>query len=82
VLRPGGKLLAITLSMGHMSPWVKLRTAVEYVLRFGLPPAGSSFTLDAFSRLIAGTGFEIREAVLVTEKPLPTSYISAIKPQK
>ena len=81
VLRPGGKLLAITLSMGHMSLWNKLRTAVEYVLRFGIPPAGSPFTLDAFSRLIAGAGFEIREAVLVTEKPFPTSYVSAIKPQ-
>jgi ubiquinone/menaquinone biosynthesis C-methylase UbiE len=81
VLRPGGKLLAITLSMGHMSPWAKLHTAVEYVLRFGIPPAGSPFTLDSFSRLMAGAGFEIREAVLVTKKPFPTSYVSAIKAQ-
>jgi len=44
VLRPSGKLLAITLSMGHMSLWNKLRTAVEYVLRFGIPPAGSPFS--------------------------------------
>jgi ubiquinone/menaquinone biosynthesis C-methylase UbiE len=81
VLRPGGKLLAITLSMGHMSLWNKLCTAVEYVLRFGIPPAGTPFTLGTFSRLIANAGFEIREAVLVTEKPFPTSYVSAIKPQ-
>ena len=81
VLRPAGKLLAITLSMGRMSLWAKLRTAVEYVLRFGVPPAGSPFTLDTFSRLIVGAGFEIREAVLVTERPFPTSYVSAIKPR-
>jgi ubiquinone/menaquinone biosynthesis C-methylase UbiE len=81
VLKPGGKLLAIALSMGHMSPWAKLRTAVEYVLRFGIPPAGSTFKLDSFSQLIADAGFEIREAVLVTRNPFPTSYISAIKPR-
>jgi ubiquinone/menaquinone biosynthesis C-methylase UbiE len=82
VLRPGGRLLAITLSIGHMSVWDKLRTAVEYILRFGIPPAGSPFTLDAFSRLIVDAGFELREAMLVTEKPFPTSYVSAIKPQR
>ena len=81
VLRPGGKLLAITLSMRHMSVWAKLRTAVEYVLRFGVPPAGSPFMLSTFTRLIADAGFDVREAVLVTEKPFPTSYVSAIKPQ-
>ena len=81
VLRPGGKLLAITLSMGHMSLWAKLQTAVEYVLRFGVPPAGSPFRLDTFSQLITDAGFKIREAVLVTEKPFPTSYVSATKPQ-
>ena len=82
VLRPGGKLLAITLSMRHMSVWAKLRTAVEYVFRFGVPPAGSPFKLGTFSRLIADAGFKIREAVLATEKPFPTSYVSAIKPQR
>jgi ubiquinone/menaquinone biosynthesis C-methylase UbiE len=81
VLKPSGKLLAITLSMGHMSVWAKLSTAVEYVLRFGIPPAGSPFTLDTFSQLIADAGFRVREALLVTEKPFPTSYISAIKPE-
>lgn len=81
VLRPGGKLLAITLSMRHMSVWAKLRTAVEYVLRFGVPPARSPFMLSTFTRLIADAGFDVREAVLVTEKPFPTSYVSAIKPQ-
>jgi ubiquinone/menaquinone biosynthesis C-methylase UbiE len=81
VLRPGGKLLAITLSMGHMSLWAKLRTAIEYVLRFGIPPAGSPFTLSTFSRLIADAGFDVKEAALVTQKPFPTSYVSAIKPQ-
>jgi ubiquinone/menaquinone biosynthesis C-methylase UbiE len=81
VLRPGGKLLAITLCMGHMSVWAKLRTAVEYVVRFGVPPAGSPFTLSSFTRLIAEAGFDVREAVLVTEKPFPTSYVSASKPQ-
>jgi ubiquinone/menaquinone biosynthesis C-methylase UbiE len=81
VLRAGGTLLAITLSAGHMSVWAKLRTAVAYVIRFGIPPAGSPFTLDTFSRLIVDAGFEITEAVLLTEKPLPTSYVSAIKPQ-
>jgi hypothetical protein len=67
--------------MGHMSLWAKLRTAVEYVLRFGVPPAGSPFKLDTFSQLIVDAGFKIGEAVLVTEKPFPTSYVSAIKPQ-
>ena len=81
VLRPGGKLLAITISMGEMSLWTKLRTAVEYVLRFGIPPAGSSFKLDTLRQLIAGAGFEIGEAVLVAEKPLPTAFVSAIKAQ-
>ena len=81
VLRPGGKLLAITLSMRHMSVWAKLRTAVEYVLRFGVPPARSPFMLSTFTRLIADAGFDVREAVLVTEKPFPTSYVSAIKPE-
>jgi ubiquinone/menaquinone biosynthesis C-methylase UbiE len=81
VLKPDGKLLAIALSMGHMSLWTKLRTAVEYVFRFGIPPAGSAFRLDTFSRLIADAGFEIGEAALVTQKPFPTSYVSAIKPR-
>jgi hypothetical protein len=51
------------------------------VIRFGIPPAGSPFTLGSFARLIAEAGFDVEEAVLVTGKPFPTSYVSAIKPQ-
>jgi ubiquinone/menaquinone biosynthesis C-methylase UbiE len=80
VLRPGGRLLAITLTEGDMSSWSKLRTGIEYVLRFGVPPARHPFKLSTFSQLIAGAGFDVVEAVLVTREPMPTAYISAIKP--
>jgi ubiquinone/menaquinone biosynthesis C-methylase UbiE len=81
VLRPGGKLLAITLTMGEMSLWAKVRTGIEYFLRFGIPPAGHSFNLSTFSLLIAEAGFDIVESELVTRQPFPTAYVSAIKPE-
>jgi ubiquinone/menaquinone biosynthesis C-methylase UbiE len=79
VLRPGGKLLAITLTMGDMSLWAKARTGIQYAVRFGIPPASHSFKLSTFSQLIADTGFDVVEAALVTREPLPTAYISAVK---
>jgi ubiquinone/menaquinone biosynthesis C-methylase UbiE len=81
VLRPGGKLLAITLTMGDMSLWAKVRTGIEYAIRFGIPPAGHSFNLSTFSQLIAEAGFDIVESELVTRRPFPTAYVSAIKPE-
>ncbi len=81
VLRPGGKLLAITLTEGDMSLWAKLCTGIEYVLRFGIPPARHPFKLNTFSHLIADAGFYVIEAVLVTWEPMPTAYVSAIKPR-
>jgi len=81
VLRPGGKLLAITLTMGDMSLWAKVRTGIEYVVRFGIPPAGHSFNLSTFSQLVADAGFEVMESELVTRQPFPTAYVSAIKPE-
>gem|GEM_PF-122653 len=81
VLRPGGKLLAITLTMGEMSLWAKVRTGIEYFVRFGIPPAGHSFNLSTFSQLIADTGFEVMKSELVTRQPFPTAYVSATKPE-
>ena len=81
VLRPGGKLLAITLTQGDMSLGAKLRTGIQFLLRFGVPPAMHPFKLSSFSQLIADAGFDVVEAVLVTRKPLPTAYVSAIKPE-
>ena len=81
VLRPGGKLLAITLTMGDMSLWAKVRTGIEYAVRFGIPPAGHSFKLSTFSQLIADAGFDVVESELVTWQPFPTAYVSAIKPE-
>jgi ubiquinone/menaquinone biosynthesis C-methylase UbiE len=79
VLRPGGKLLAITLTMGDMSLWTKVRTGIQYAVRFGIPPASHSFKLSTLSQLVADTGFDVVEAALVTREPLPTAYISAVK---
>jgi len=79
VLRPGGKLLAVTLTMGDMSLWAKVRTGIQYAIRFGIPPASHSFKLSTLSQLIADAGFDIIEAVLVTTEPLPTAYVSALK---
>jgi ubiquinone/menaquinone biosynthesis C-methylase UbiE len=79
VLRPGGKLLAITLTMGDMSLWAKVRTGIQYAVRFGIPPAGHSFKLSTFSQLIAEAGFDVIEALLVIREPLPTAYVSAFK---
>ena len=79
VLRPGGKLLAMTITVGDMSPWAKLRTAIQYVLRFGIPPARHPFKLSTFSQLITKVGFDVVEALLVTREPLPTAYTSALK---
>jgi ubiquinone/menaquinone biosynthesis C-methylase UbiE len=81
VLRPGGKLLAITLTMGAMSLWAKVRTGIQYATRFGIPPASHSFKLSTFSQLIADAGFDIVESELVTQEPFPTAYVSAIKPE-
>jgi ubiquinone/menaquinone biosynthesis C-methylase UbiE len=81
VLRPGGRLLAITLTMGNMSLWAKVRTGIQYAIRFGIPPAGHSFNLSTFSQLIADGGFDIVESELVTQEPFPTAYVSAIKPE-
>jgi ubiquinone/menaquinone biosynthesis C-methylase UbiE len=78
VVRIGGKLLAITL-MGDMSLWAKVRTGIQYVVRFGIPPASHSFKLSTFSQLVADTGFDVVEAALVTRESLPTAYISAVK---
>ena len=81
VLRPGGKLLAITLTMEDMSLWAKVRTGIQYTTRFGIPPASHSFKLSTFSQLIADAGFDIVESELVTQEPFPTAYVSAIKPE-
>jgi len=81
VLRPGGRLLAITLTMGNMSLWAKVCTGIQYAIRFGIPPAGHSFNLSTFSQLIADGGFDIVESELVTQEPFPTAYVSAIKPE-
>jgi ubiquinone/menaquinone biosynthesis C-methylase UbiE len=81
VLRPGGKLLAITLTMGDMSLWAKVRTGIQYAVRFGIPPASHSFKLSTFSQLIADAGFDIVESELVTQEPFPTGYVSATKPE-
>jgi len=81
VLRPGGKLLAITLTEDDMSIWDKARIGITFVLRFGMPPARHPFKLSGFSRLINEEGFDIAEAVLVAMKPMPTAYVSAIKPR-
>jgi protein-L-isoaspartate O-methyltransferase len=81
VLRPGGKLLAITLTMGNMSLWAKVRTGIQYAVQFGIPPAGHSFKLSTFSQLIADAGFDIAESELVTQEPFPTAYVSAVKPE-
>jgi ubiquinone/menaquinone biosynthesis C-methylase UbiE len=82
VLRSGGKLLAITITVGDMSLWVKLRTAIQYAFRFGVPPARHPFKLSTLSQLIADIGFEVVEAVLVTREPLPTTYVSALKAKR
>jgi ubiquinone/menaquinone biosynthesis C-methylase UbiE len=79
VIRTGGKLLAITITIGDMSLWAKLRTAIQYALRFGVPPASHPFALSTFSQLIAEAGFDVIEALLVTREPLPTAYVSAFK---
>jgi ubiquinone/menaquinone biosynthesis C-methylase UbiE len=81
VLRPGGKLLAITLTMGDMSLGAKVRTGIQYAVRFGIPPASHSFKLSTFSQFIADAGFDIVESELVTQEPFPTAYVSAIKPE-
>jgi len=82
VLRPGGKLLAITLTMGDMSLWAKVRTGIQYAVRFGIPPASHSFKLSTFSQLVADAGFDVIEALLVTQEPLPTAYVSALKTRR
>lgn len=79
VLRPGGKLLAITITVEDMPLWTKLRVGVQYLIRFGLPPATYPFALSTLSQLVADTGFDVVEAALVTREPLPTAYISAVK---
>jgi ubiquinone/menaquinone biosynthesis C-methylase UbiE len=78
VLRPGGKLLAITLTMGDMSLPAKVRTGIRYFFHFGMPPATHPFKLSTFSRSIADEGFCVVEAELVTRDPMPTAYVSAI----
>jgi hypothetical protein len=65
--------------MGEMSLWAKVRAGIQYVVRFGIPPASHSFKLSTFSQLVADTGFDVVEAALVTREPLPTAYISAVK---
>ncbi len=80
VLRPGGKLLAITITMGDMSLPAKVRTGIQYFFHFGMPPATHPFKLSTFARFIADEGFYVVEAELVTRDPMPTAYVSAISP--
>ena len=80
VLRPGGKLLAITITQGDMSLWGKVRMGVEYFFRFGIPPEMHTFRLSSFRRLISDAGFDVLKSALVARDPLPTAYVAARKP--
>ncbi len=66
VLKPGGRLLALNVSMTGLSPIARLGMAMRYLSDFGLPPrTNKSYDLDRLADLIRQNNFEIRDAQLL-----------------
>ncbi|MCJ7739326.1 MAG: class I SAM-dependent methyltransferase [Anaerolineae bacterium] len=80
VLRPGGRLLAITVTSGGISLGGNGHTDIQFLLRFGRPPAMRSFRLSTFYNMVASSGFRVSETLWENRDPLPAAFILAVKP--
>ena len=82
VLRPGGRLLAITVTSGDVSLSGNGHIDIQFLLRFGRPPALRSFRLSTFYNIVTSSGFRVSETLWENRDPLPTAFILAVKPDK
>jgi len=80
VLRPEGRLLVVTVTSGDISLGSNVHTDIQFLLRFGSPPALRSFRLSTFYSLVADAGFRIVETLWENRNPLPTAFILAMRP--
>lgn len=80
VLRPGGRLIAITVTSGEISLGGRWHADIQFLLRFGKRPVLRSFTLSTFYRAVARAGFTTLETLWENRDPLPTAFILAVKP--
>jgi len=80
VLRPGGRLLAITVTSGGVSLDGRWHADIQFLLRFGRRPVLRSFTLSTFYRTVAQAGFRTLETLWENRDPLPSAFILAVKP--
>jgi SAM-dependent methyltransferase len=80
VLRPGGRVIAVTLLDGEMNLAMLARSAFTFLPRFGCPPCRRTLRLGGFVDLVGSSGLVVEEAVIVAQRPIPTGYVIARKP--
>ncbi len=81
VLRTGGRVIAITLLDGEMSPASLVKNVLSFLPRFGCPPCRRTLQLEGLAELVRSGGLEVEQAVIVAREPIPTGYVRARKAQ-
>ena len=79
VLKPGGRLIAISVAQKDMRLLNKLSVALRYSLQYGVPPAMYRLSLRSLSDLIQQYQFSIARSAIITRSPFPVAMVVAVK---